>query len=113
MCNAGGPGKEGYIGGSGVWMPLKGKLGGVEGEGVGMVVVDVDLTVLKVCSDVHGNGGFVLMDRMHGNFIRYERIGLKDRNMSYDIFRSFHSNPEAISEGNVTRMVTNFDSDRA
>ncbi|WWD19408.1 hypothetical protein CI109_103868 [Kwoniella shandongensis] len=48
MCNAGGPAKEGYIGGSGVWMPLKGKIGGYDGEEVGLKVVDVDLDVLKV-----------------------------------------------------------------
>lgn len=48
MCNAGGPASEGYIGGSGVWMPLKGKLGGFEGGEVGLKIVDIDLTVLKV-----------------------------------------------------------------
>lgn len=48
MCNAGGPAEKGYIGGSGVWMPLKGKVGGCEGVTPGMSVVDVDLGVLKV-----------------------------------------------------------------
>jgi predicted amidohydrolase len=48
MCNAGGSASEGYIGGSGVWMPLKGKLAGVKGVEAGLEVVDVDLNVLKV-----------------------------------------------------------------
>lgn len=48
MCNAGGPASEGYIGGSAIWMPLKGKLGGVEGVEAGMKIIDVDLGVLKV-----------------------------------------------------------------
>ncbi|KZP15746.1 carbon-nitrogen hydrolase [Athelia psychrophila] len=54
MVNAGGPVAEGYIGGSGVWMPFKGMLGGVgvgegqDGEKVeGMRVVQVDLSVLR------------------------------------------------------------------
>jgi hypothetical protein len=49
MVNAGGPTEEGYIGGSGVWMPLKGKLGGFDNEEVGLRIVDVDLGVLDVC----------------------------------------------------------------
>lgn len=30
LCNAGGPPSEGFIGGSGVWMPFKGELQGKE-----------------------------------------------------------------------------------
>lgn len=40
--------EEGYIGGSGIWMPLKGKVGGCKTVGVELAVVDVDLEVLKV-----------------------------------------------------------------
>jgi hypothetical protein len=47
MCNAGGPVSEGYIGGSGVWMPFKGCVAEVKEE-TGLKVVDVDLRVLKV-----------------------------------------------------------------
>ncbi|CAD6570667.1 MAG: hypothetical protein TREMPRED_005947 [Tremellales sp. Tagirdzhanova-0007] len=47
LCNAGGPADEGYIGGSGVWMPLRGKVGGCSGMTAELSVVDVDLTVLK------------------------------------------------------------------
>jgi len=50
MCNAGGPKEEGYIGASGVWMPLKGKLAGVKGVEAGFEMVDVDMNVLKVGS---------------------------------------------------------------
>ncbi|KAK8847724.1 hypothetical protein IAR55_005583 [Kwoniella newhampshirensis] len=59
MCNAGGPAEEGYIGGSGVWMPLKGKVGGHEGEQVGLKVVDVDLEVLKVSSRARNMSDFL------------------------------------------------------
>ena len=48
MCNAGGSHDEGYIGGSGVWMPLKGQLGGTKGCDPELAIVDVDLGVLKV-----------------------------------------------------------------
>jgi hypothetical protein len=48
LCNAGGPADEGYIGCSGVWMPLKGKLGGCEGTESSLAIVEVDLDVLKV-----------------------------------------------------------------
>ncbi|KAF7973026.1 hypothetical protein HWV62_16424 [Athelia sp. TMB] len=54
MVNAGGPVSEGFIGGSGVWLPFKGMLGGVGVGGApddnkveGMRVVQVDLSVLK------------------------------------------------------------------
>lgn len=48
--NPGGPRDEGFMGGSGVWAPLRGKVGGFEGEKVGMSVVDVDLAVIVVSS---------------------------------------------------------------
>jgi hypothetical protein len=47
--NPGGPRKEGFMGGSGIWAPLKGKIGGYEKEEVGIEFVDVDLGVIKVC----------------------------------------------------------------
>ncbi|WRT63098.1 uncharacterized protein IL334_000001 [Kwoniella shivajii] len=47
MCNAGGLAKDGYIGGSSVWMPLKGKVGGCQNENVELAIVDVDLDILK------------------------------------------------------------------
>jgi hypothetical protein len=46
--NPGGPRTEGFMGGSGVWAPLKGKIGGYEKEEVGIEFVDVDLGVIKV-----------------------------------------------------------------
>ncbi len=46
MLNAGGPATEGFIGGSGCWMPFKGCVGEVARE-EGMTVVDVDLGMLK------------------------------------------------------------------
>lgn len=49
--NPGGDRKDGgFMGGSGVWAPLKGKIGGYEREEVGVEFVDVDIGVLKVCS---------------------------------------------------------------
>lgn len=49
MVNAGGNReKDGFMGGSGVWAPLLGRIGGFDGEEVGMKVLDVDLGVLKV-----------------------------------------------------------------
>jgi predicted amidohydrolase len=41
--------KGGFMGGSGIWAPLRGKIGGYEREEVGVTFVDVDLGVLKVC----------------------------------------------------------------
>lgn len=49
--NPGGSRDEGFMGGSGVWAPLRGKVGGFDGEEVGLRIVDVDLGVLKVSSD--------------------------------------------------------------
>ncbi|KAL7420091.1 hypothetical protein Q5752_005056 [Cryptotrichosporon argae] len=47
MVNAGGPRDEGFMGGSGVWAPLLGKVGGFAAAEVGLRVVDVDLGILK------------------------------------------------------------------
>ncbi|WVQ95307.1 hypothetical protein IAU59_002402 [Kwoniella sp. CBS 9459] len=46
MCNAGGDPLEGFMGGSGVWVPLRGQVAscGVEAK---LEIVDVDLKVLK------------------------------------------------------------------
>lgn len=65
--NPGGDRKdEGFMGGSGVWAPLKGKIGGYEREEVGVEFVDVELGVLKVCDYwlVHAEMG--LIGRMEG-----------------------------------------------
>jgi hypothetical protein len=48
MVNAGGPAVEGFAGGSGVWAPLRGKIGGLDGE-EGFMFVDVNTDLLKVC----------------------------------------------------------------
>ncbi|RXK41014.1 hypothetical protein M231_01645 [Tremella mesenterica] len=47
MCNAGGDELEGFMGGSGVWVPFRGKLGGFDGAEENVKVVDLDLDVLK------------------------------------------------------------------
>ena len=48
--NPGGDRQEGgFMGGSGIWAPLKGKIGGYDREEVGVEFVDVELGVLKVC----------------------------------------------------------------
>ena len=48
--NPGGDRKDGgFMGGSGIWAPLKGKIGGYEREEVGVEFVDVELGVLQVC----------------------------------------------------------------
>lgn len=49
MCNAGGDDAEGFMGGSGVWAPLRGKVGQM-GNAPGVAVYEVDLGVLKVGS---------------------------------------------------------------
>lgn len=67
MCNPGGSAAEGYIGGSGVWMPLKGKLAGVNGVEAGFEVVNVDLTVLKVSLVMKTRLSF----RTPGNYTRF------------------------------------------
>ncbi|WWD20802.1 hypothetical protein CI109_105279 [Kwoniella shandongensis] len=46
MCNAGGDAREGFMGGSGIWAPLRGRIGGC-GVEAALEVVDVDLAVLK------------------------------------------------------------------
>ncbi|WWC72698.1 uncharacterized protein I206_106662 [Kwoniella pini CBS 10737] len=46
MCNAGGDHLEGFMGGSGVWVPLRGKIASCAIEPK-LEIVDVDLSVLK------------------------------------------------------------------
>jgi predicted amidohydrolase len=46
--NPGGLRDEGFMGGSGVWAPLKGKIGGYAREEVGLQFVDIDLKALEV-----------------------------------------------------------------
>ncbi|ODN77925.1 hypothetical protein L202_05025 [Cryptococcus amylolentus CBS 6039] len=46
MSNAGGDAREGFMGGSGVWAPLRGRVGGC-GVGKEVKIVDVDVGVLK------------------------------------------------------------------
>lgn len=48
MVNAGGPREEGFMGGSGVWAPLLGRVDGFDASEVGMKIVEVDLDILKV-----------------------------------------------------------------
>jgi hypothetical protein len=52
MCNAGGDDKEGFMGGSAVWAPLRGRVGGC-GVAVGMSVVEIDVAVLKDARDLY------------------------------------------------------------
>ncbi|AAW46909.1 hypothetical protein CNBM0660 [Cryptococcus deneoformans B-3501A] len=46
MCNAGGDAIEGFMGGSGVWAPLRGRVGGC-GVEASLQIVDVETDVLK------------------------------------------------------------------
>ncbi|XAO27081.1 hypothetical protein I312_105923 [Cryptococcus bacillisporus CA1280] len=46
MCNAGGAAIEGFMGGSGIWAPLRGRVGGCGAE-AGLQIVDVEMGVLK------------------------------------------------------------------
>lgn len=48
MVNAGGSRDEGFMGGSGVWAPLLGRVAGFDGPEVGVKVVEIDLGILKV-----------------------------------------------------------------
>jgi predicted amidohydrolase len=55
--NPGGSRAEGFMGGSGVWAPLMGKVGGYDKESgdvgeVGVKIVELDLGVLSVSSDL-------------------------------------------------------------
>lgn len=56
-CNAGGDPQEGFMGGSGVWAPLLGRVGGFAGSEVGVKVVNVDMRVLKVRTVLFPLGG--------------------------------------------------------
>jgi hypothetical protein len=82
MCNAGGDEIEGFMGGSGVWAPLRGcvaKMGAAEG----VQVVEVDPSVLKV--GPAGRCGAVIADlmligrRTAGRRTRSERTGVAGR----------------------------------
>lgn len=57
-CNAGGPAdaERAFMGGSGVWAPLLGYVGGFEGEEVGVRVVDMDEGVLGVSTGQEARG---------------------------------------------------------
>ncbi|WWC65304.1 uncharacterized protein I303_107921 [Kwoniella dejecticola CBS 10117] len=46
MCNAGGDPLEGFMGGSGAWVPLRGKVASCE-VGPKLEIVEIDLSVLK------------------------------------------------------------------
>lgn len=48
MSNAGGDDRENFMGGSAVWAPLRGRIGGFDANQVGVTVVEVDpAAVLK------------------------------------------------------------------
>lgn len=47
MVNAGGDPAEGFAGGSGLWAPLRGKIGGL-GVEEGLKIVEINTDVLKV-----------------------------------------------------------------
>lgn len=47
MCNPGSKGDDGLMGGSGVWQPLRGRVGGFRREDVGIAYCDVDTDSLK------------------------------------------------------------------
>ncbi|KAK4684937.1 hypothetical protein P7C73_g5227, partial [Tremellales sp. Uapishka_1] len=53
MCNAGGNASEGFMGGSAVWAPLQGRVGGFDDETTGVKVIDVDIKVLKDARDTY------------------------------------------------------------
>ncbi|WWC98270.1 hypothetical protein V866_005161 [Kwoniella sp. B9012] len=52
MCNAGGDPLEGFMGGSGAWVPLRGKVASCEVESK-LEIVDIDLGVLKVSRELY------------------------------------------------------------
>jgi predicted amidohydrolase len=54
MVNAGGDKADGFMGGSGVWAPLLGRIDGFEGPEVGLKVVDIDLGLLEVSVEDEG-----------------------------------------------------------
>lgn len=53
MCNAGGDATEGFMGGSAVWAPLVGRVGGCGVSHPGVEVVDIDISVLKDGRDLY------------------------------------------------------------
>lgn len=53
MCNPGGKAQEGFMGGSGVWQPLRGRVGGFPGADVGIAYCDVDTDSLKTARELY------------------------------------------------------------
>lgn len=87
MVNAGGPKEKGFMGGSGAWAPLLGNIGGFEDSQVGIKMIDVDLSVLKVR---RVGLGVVLMYRMRETHTKSGRTGRTRRSGSQDIVKSHH-----------------------
>lgn len=53
MCNPGGEESDEFMGGSGVWQPLRGFIDGFDRAEVGLKVVEVDMDVLKDAKEVY------------------------------------------------------------
>ncbi|WOO82226.1 putative nitrilase [Vanrija pseudolonga] len=53
LSNAGGPAEEGFMGGSAVWAPLRGRVGGFPKSEVGVRLVEVDIDVLNDGRDLY------------------------------------------------------------
>lgn len=51
MCNPGGSG--GFMGGSGVWQPLRGRVGGFTASDVGVAYADVDTDSLQAARELY------------------------------------------------------------
>lgn len=52
LCNIGGDPQHGYMGGSGVWAPLRGNVGGVHGSEACLCVLEIDMNVVKDAREV-------------------------------------------------------------
>ena len=85
MCNAGGDELQGFMGGSGVWAPFRGRVDGMDYAKEDLKVVDVDLRVLKVrltpSSILPSNHlqALLTMKRMAETGTRSERIIARDK----------------------------------
>lgn len=53
LCNCGGDPMSGYMGGSGVWVPLRGNIGGIPGPGAGLRIMEIDMNVLQDTQKVY------------------------------------------------------------
>lgn len=53
LSNAGGPAEEGFMGGSAVWAPLRGRVGGFAKSEVGVRLIEVDIDVLNDGRDLY------------------------------------------------------------